>query len=278
MKILPKHVFDELKGKIIDPVPLIRIIGDPVLHRPGIQFPQTPTPAQQQELERQIEHAKSVLIKTSGAGIAANQCAGIEHPYRFTIVGVFNDIPEHAMGVDRRYPNTKFPQAKIMVNPIITAASAETRCFNHGCLSVPCANRCTVKSPIEISVTYQDPTEAMGLKQVTYRDVDAVVLWHELTHILDGKTYMDVAFESLPLEDLNQFQNMLYSEFQRRQVEEYEHFPDLTVPPFHLTIKMNDAGVPNLDSKELANVLPKMTDETLRGLLNQVNQLLKITV
>ena len=33
--------------------PLIRVIGDPVLHRPGLLFPENPTLAQRQKLERQ---------------------------------------------------------------------------------------------------------------------------------------------------------------------------------------------------------------------------------
>ncbi|MBA2650768.1 MAG: peptide deformylase [Tatlockia sp.] len=255
--------------------PLIRVIGDPILHQPGALFPQTPTSEEQQELLRQIELAKSVLIQTSGAGIAANQCAALEHPYRFTIVGVFYEISEHVQGVERRYPSTKFPQARIMINPVITAISQETQSFNHGCLSVPCSNRCTVLSPIEMSVTYKDPIEEMSLNQVTFSGVNAVVLWHELTHILSGKTYMDVIFESLSLEDLNQFQKMLLDELQNRTVENYNYLPELTVPPFHLSVKANSLGFTRLDKTELDNVLPNMTDETLAGLLNQAQCVLR---
>lgn len=118
--------------------------GDPILQQPGILFPEEATEEQQQELAMQIEHAKSVLIQTGGAGIAANQCAAIAKPYRFTIVGVFHSIAEHANGVARRYPNAHFPEAMIMVNPVITSISQETQAFNHACLSVPCANRCSV--------------------------------------------------------------------------------------------------------------------------------------
>jgi hypothetical protein len=38
---------------------LIRIIGDPILHKPGALFPKAPTLAQQKALEAQIDHAKS---------------------------------------------------------------------------------------------------------------------------------------------------------------------------------------------------------------------------
>lgn len=259
----------QLCSFISQTTPLIRVIGDPILQKPGILFPEYATQEQQQELAEQIALAKSVLIQTGGAGIAANQCAAIARPYRFTIVGVFHDIPEHASGVERRYPGTRFPQAMIMVNPVISAVSKETQHFNHACLSVPCANRCAVVSPMKMKVRYQDPLEEMRIKEVQLSGADAVVLWHELTHIIYGKTYMDVTFESLPIEDFVQFQEMLHHEIQRRQEEGYNQVPELTVPPFHCSVKVNDIGVPRLDSKALAEVLPKMTEETLSGLLNQ---------
>ncbi|CAM2960291.1 peptide deformylase [Legionella worsleiensis] len=255
--------------------PLIRVTGDPILQKPGIYFPDHATLEQQEELTKQIEHAKSVLIQTGGAGIAANQCAAIQNPYRFTIVGVFHDIPEHTSGVAQRYPGTKFPQAMVMVNPIITAVSKETQKFNHACLSVPCPNRCTVISPIEMSVTYKDPLDALRVKEVTLTGVDAVVLWHELTHIIDGKTYMDVTFDSLAIEDLIEFKEMMYLEIQRRQNESYAEVPEISIPPFHFSVKVSACGSVKLDSKELAEVLPKMTNETLSGLLIQASIYLK---
>lgn len=273
------HARYETQGQlccfISQTVPLIRVTGDPILQKPGILFPEDATPEQHQELSKQIEHAKSVLIQTGGAGIAANQCAVIEKPYRFTIVGVFHDIQEHAAGVARRYPGTKFPQAMVMVNPEITAVSQETQKFNHACLSVPCANRCTVVSPMEMQVKYQDPLEKMRIKEVLVSGVDAVVLWHELTHIIYGKTYMDVIFEELPIDELMQFKKMVCSEIQVRKNKNYTQVPTLIVPPFHFSVKVNDLGEPRLDAQELAEVLPKMTEETLSGLLNQVNLVLK---
>ena len=68
---------------------------------------------------------------------------------------------------------------------------------------------------------------------------------------------------------------MLTDEIPRRQEEGYSHVPDLTVPPFHFSVKINESGIPKLDSAELANVLPKMSEETLYGLLNQASKLLK---
>lgn len=66
--------------------PSIRLIGDPILHKSGRHVPKNPTPEQHQELEQQITFAKQLLIENSGAGIAANQCAGIANPYCLAIV------------------------------------------------------------------------------------------------------------------------------------------------------------------------------------------------
>lgn len=255
--------------------PLIRVAGDPVLQQPGALYPDNPTLEEQLELSAQIELAKSVLIQTSGAGIAANQCAGIKNPYRFTIVGVFYESVSHVEGVEKRYPGTKFPQAKIMLNPVITSVSKDMQQFNHACLSVPCGNRCAVLSPVEIRVKYKDPLDKMAIKEASYKGIDAVVLWHELTHILDGKTYLDVTFEALSEDQLLKFFTMLNAEIKHRLIDSQLNIPELSVPPFHLSVKINAEGIPQLDSDELAAVLPKMTDETLSGLLSQANLQLK---
>ena len=249
--------------------PLIRLAGDPVLQKPGILFPEDPSPEQQQELVTQLEIVKSVLIQTSAAGIAANQCVAIENPYRFTIVGVFYENPDHVIGVGRRYPGTKFPQAKIMLNPVITAVSKETQQFNHACLSVPCANRCAVLSPMEMSVKYQDPLNKGVVNEDVFTGIDAVVLWHELTHIVYGKTYMDITFESLSVEDLLQFKKMLTDEMKHRLEDYYSHLPDLSVSPFHFSVKINKEGNPKLDPIELTAVLPNMSEDTLYGLYSR---------
>ena len=247
--------------------PLIRIIGDPVLHKPGILFPEHPSKEELLELAWQIEHAKSVLIQTSGAGIAANQCAGIKNPYQFTIVGVFYDSSSHIEGVAKRYPGTKFPEARIMLNPIIINSSVETQNFNHGCLSVPCSNRCEVSSPNEITVRYQDPTNNMTSNQITLNGIDSVVLWHELTHIIGGKTYMDVTFNALDIEQLTLFESILLQEQVSRNDGNYS-IPEIMVPPFHFTVKVKD-GKPMVDQSALEGLLSKITNETLNGLLLQ---------
>lgn len=87
--------------------PLIRIIGDSILQQPAVLFPKEATLTEKEELAKQIDQAKSVLIHTGDAGIAANQCTAITKPYRFTIVGVFYKLAEHVQGVARRYPGIK---------------------------------------------------------------------------------------------------------------------------------------------------------------------------
>jgi peptide deformylase len=252
--------------------PLIRVIGDPVLHEPGIVFPQDPSETQRLELAKQIEHAKSVLIQTGGAGIAANQCAGIDAPYRFTIVGVFYDIPDHVSGLEKRYPGTRFPPARIMVNPTILNNSEATQSFNHACLSVPCGNKCEVKSPQEITVEYQDPNQDMISVTVTLQGVDAVVLWHELNHILCGKTYIDTTFEALSSIELDKIKGMIIKEQEKRLIDSGV-IPALSVLPFHITVKINNEGVETLNEEALTEVLPNTTNETLTGLLDRCRAL-----
>ncbi|MDP3559473.1 MAG: peptide deformylase [Legionellaceae bacterium] len=254
--------------------PLIRIIGDPILHKPGIPFPENPTETELQELHRQIEHAKAVLIAMSGAGIAANQCTGIAAPYNFAIVGVFHDSAEHVRGVSKRYPGVKFAEATVMLNASIEHSSAEMFRFNHGCLSIPCGNRFEVESPMTMSVAYLDPRDHMNPVRITKNAVDAAILWHELAHILKGKTYIDITLEAFLLMDLNHFKMMVAEELQKRATEDTP-IPNLGVPPFYLTVKVNDAGVPRLDQKVFRDVLPNINDETLTGFLFQANCLLE---
>lgn len=256
--------------------PLIRVIGDPILHKPGVLFPQNPTIEQQNELTNQIEHAKNILIQTGGAGIAANQCAQISEPFQFTIVGVFHNDPVHIAGVTRRYPTAKFPKARIMVNPTIISSSKTTQNFNHACLSVPCPNRCSVRSPEALTVEYLDPTNNMEVVQLTLSGVDAVVLWHELTHILDGKTYIDAVFEQLTTPDLYKFETLLRNEQSSRE-KNNAIIRELTVPPFYFTVTSFEDGSSQLDEEALIEVLGKMTDETLSGLLTRCQYIIHYT-
>lgn len=251
--------------------PLIRVIGDPILHQPGKRFPDNPSAEETAELYRQIEQAQAILIETSGAGIASNQCATIESPYQFAIVGVFRDNPAHVQGVKRRYPDATFPAAMIMVNPKITSHSEAMQKFKHACLSVPSANRCEVQSPKEMTVEYLDSTRELALTKKVFKGIDAVVLWHEMNHILDGKTYIDTALASLTPADLAKFEQLVNIELEQRSVALV--IPELTVPPFYFTITINEQGHAQLDEATLAEVLPKLTVETLNGFQKQCHAL-----
>lgn len=242
----------------------IRVIGDPVLHQPGILFPQECTERDLVELHRQIAIAKKRLIQTGGGGIAANQCAEIEKPYQLTIVGVFYEEEAHLSGVRQRYPAVNFPQAMIMVNPKVLHVSPATQTFYHGCLSVPCSNRCEIRSPSEMTVSYLDPLSGMKEVTVTLHDKAAVALWHELNHILEGKTYFDTALASLSPEQRTRFEQLVAAELARRTGEAAQ--PKLARESFYFTIAFDSENKPQLREDELQKALSQMTDETLNGL------------
>lgn len=79
-------------------------------------------------------------------------------------------------------------------------------------------NRCCVKSPEELTVSYHDSEQNMAMVTHTLKGVGAVILWHELTHILEGKTYIDSAFDSLPSKELAKVENLIIAEQQQRKV------------------------------------------------------------
>lgn len=252
--------------------PLVRVIGDPVLHQAGIPFPEAPTAEEQSELRRQIELAKSILIATGGAGIAANQCAAIDKPYAFTIVGVFHDNKEHMDRLNKRYPGTAFPEAVMMINPkILPTDSQETIQFNHACLSVPSYNKCCVASPKKMSAEYFD-LDSLSQKTVTFEGTFAVVLWHELNHIIGAKTYIDTALATLSVSDLAQFEGMVSDELKRRQ--EVLVDANLTLEKFYFTITLDQEGVSKLDTETLGSLLPiGFTTQTLEGFLTRIQAL-----
>lgn len=59
--IVHQHALHQIKEErcyfISQTAPLIRIIGDPVLHKPGIIFPENPTEEEKHEFKKQIDHA-----------------------------------------------------------------------------------------------------------------------------------------------------------------------------------------------------------------------------
>lgn len=180
----------------------LRIIGDPVLHSPGMTVPAAPTPQDMAELEQQIALARQLLIQTGGLGIAANQCADIAKPYRFAIVGVYHEVAEHVAHTKARYPDLIFPQARLMLNPEVIAASEEMQPFRHGCLSIPGGLRAEILTPKSMTISYLTYEHGHFIhQQETYVDVAAVILQHELNHINAGLTYFDCCLTALSKAD-----------------------------------------------------------------------------
>lgn len=99
--------------------------------------------------------------------------------------------------------------------------------------------------------------------------MDAVVLWHEMNHILEGKTYIDTVFISFNPTQINMFKMSIRNELIRRKSSNI--IPDLTVPPFYFSAIINSEGNTVLDESTLQEALSRSTVETLNGLLKQAN-------
>ena len=247
-----------------DPSKKVRVIGDEVLAAAGSLFPLEPTPAEIEKLKLQIEIARDLLIATGGAGIAANQCAGIEDPYRFAIVSVYWGNAAHKANVSRRYPGAKFPEAILMVNPEVISASVEVQTFRHGCLSVPGGCRGDIQTPKTITVRYYGLSEEDQLLQQeqTMSELEAVVLQHELNHILLGDTYIDCCLHAFDQGELEEFMAIL------KMIENSDMAAKLDDKFYHIVKQLDDGGAPKLLPAVLEAVLRQaMTPETKAGLL-----------
>lgn len=188
--------------------PRLRYIGDPILHQPGLLVPvQTDSSLSTRymaeadvikALTQQIEIAKALLIDTGGLGIAANQCADIAKPYQFAIVGIYHEIKAHTDKVLTRYPSLIFPEAMLIVNPIVVASSENQQVFRHGCLSIPGKLRADLLTPESITLAYlRFDGKYFYSEQQVFTGLPAVILQHELNHILYGLTYFDCCLSYL---------------------------------------------------------------------------------
>jgi len=251
----------------------VRVIGDPVLHRAGIVFSENATQAEWNELYRQIEVAKEILITTGGGGIAANQCVEVgDAPYQFAIVGVFNDNPLHVANLAKRYPNVKFPDAIIMLNPKVISCSKQKVNFSHGCLSVPGCMRGEIASPQEIIVEYKTfkKNKLIKAKKIA-KDMDAIVLWHELNHILSGKTYMDCALAALNSSDQQKVNVLLQNYLENKSTINFTRENE-----FYRIIYIEN-GQAILNENALKKYLESGAAdfETISGLLKQIKEIKK---
>ncbi len=175
--------------------------------------------------------------------------------------------------MNERYPEARFPEATIMVNLVIENTSRETQSFKHACLSVPCANRAMVISPLTIEVSYLDALADLNQTTQTFRGIDAVVLWHELMHILEGETYMDVTFKALEVDDLRIFIQRLQQEIMQRPKRATAAIPCLTVPPFHQSIDLDNKAA-RLNQQALDDLLPNIAWDCLTGLVARAELIL----
>lgn len=249
----------------------VRVIGDPVLHHAGVVFPENATQAEWNELYRQIDVAKEIVIATGGGGIAANQCveAG-DTPYQLAIVGVFNNNPLYVANLAKRYPNVKFPNAMIMINPKIISCSEQKVNFSHGCLSVPGCMRGEIASPQEIIVEYKtfEKNKLIPAKKMA-KDMEAIVLWHELNHILSGKTYMDCGLDVLSSSDQQKVSILLKDYLENKTTVNFAKEGE-----FYQIIYIEN-GKSILNEHALKEWLKSGTAdfETISGLLKQIEEI-----
>lgn len=261
----------------LDPLNQVRIIGDEILAQPGKLFPLKPTEEEKQALLSQVKVARQLLIRTGGAGIAANQCAAIETPYRFTIVGVYWEDTTHAENVSKRYPDVNFPKATLMINPEIIESSQDEMVFRHGCLSVPGGCRGDITTPKTITVGYHtlNADNALVKAQQTMTGIDAVVLQHELNHILFGDTYVDRCLSAFTKKELETFIKTLQS------INDEAMAAELGDTFYHFVKHSEKENTsPELLPAVLKTVLQKaMTPKTKAGFLSRAqNELAKRTL
>ena len=214
----------------------IRFIGDSILHRVATPFPSAPSATELDALQQQITIAKKLIIKTGGAGIAANQCAEINNPYQMIIVGVVEDSLVHLKNVTSRYPEITLSRACTIINPKIIHQSKETTTFSHGCLSLQGGLRGNIATPQEITLSYWSLNSDNQLleKVQTFANMDAIVLQHELDHILYGKTYFDHCLLTLNQEALHTLRDIIIKE-KRKHLPPQTQQNIISPPFFHYT-------------------------------------------
>lgn len=244
----------------------VRVVGDPVLHEKGRDFPLKPTPEELEELKSQVAQAKAILIETGGGGIAANQC-NFPNPYNFTLVGVYNDDPIHVANVEARY-DVKFPDAKLMINPRIVSQAETTEPFPHACLSMPNGLRGVIHSPTETTVAYLtlEGDDNLVPHEETYKhegDVGAIVLFHELSHILSGKMFFDHALAALKPKILQELLDIVTARIEARRGQDSH---ELKVPGRYVVFD----GEGNFDQQEFGYALDHSTDYVLQGMQDRI--------
>lgn len=174
--------------------PLIRQIGDPILHRPGKQADFV---KDAQEIQKQISILEKCRKATGGIGIAANQCVEIEDPLAIVIVGI--DADDKA--AEERYKNIDLPNKFFLINPRITDHSIETQKLEggEGCLSVMGCVRGDITRQADITISYYD-SDGSFHENKKFTGMTAIIIQHELSHILKGQVYLENIIQKLTKE------------------------------------------------------------------------------
>ena len=127
------------------------------------------------ELHRVCDDLVETMRSANGAGLAAPQ---VDVPLRIFAVEV---------GDNPRYPYKPRLGLRVLVNPIVTPASAETYQSYEGCLSIPDLRGLLTRFT-EVDVAYLDPDGEEHEER--FGGLSAGTLQHELDH-LDGILFPD---------------------------------------------------------------------------------------
>jgi len=237
---------------------LIRQIGDSVLHRKALPVEDF-SERGQGKINDQADILKSVLIKTGGVGIAANQCLAVEEPWQIILAGVDYTNPEHVVKALTRYPTTLFPSMQIYINPSIIKLSDDCESFAEGCLSVKGGLRAQVLRASTVTIGYQDITGVVQNKMLS--GSDARVMLHEVDHILNGKVYMQHVIEELTATQLNIFKKILEQVLPSVLYNQANPF----LSPTEI-FQRNENGSLVFNENDLREALQKIPEHTLKGM------------
>ena len=141
--------------------------GDPVLRkicRSVISF--------DEKLATLIDDMLDTMYKYDGIGLAASQ------------VGILKRVIVYDI---KYFEEDEKPEPHILINPVITSRSKTMIEVEEGCLSFPDLYE-KVKRHEKVTVEY---TDIKGKKKkINAKDIEAVVLQHEIDH-LDGIVFLD---------------------------------------------------------------------------------------
>ena len=128
-----------------------------------------------EELHRICADLVETMHAANGAGLAAPQ---VDIPLRVFVVEV---------GDNPRYPYKPRLGRRVLVNPVVRPASAETYQSYEGCLSIPDL-RGLLPRYTEVEVSYLDPDGGEHIER--FGGLSAGTMQHELDH-LDGILFPD---------------------------------------------------------------------------------------